>query len=254
MWLREAIKDWSRFRLGARATRSPPSTAAPKRWPDGRCSFASGPKSPVPSTSAACLERLRHHGHPDGNRWQDAARRERAVSLEGSARRRRWRRGGCDARDIRAIGRAARRARVEALTGIHFAAGKISLTITGSTLLANATGSTSALMTRHSVVATTTTSAPHDEALAWCPDRRRMGTTRTCYVSTRRWLRPSSGASFGVRSWRTRVLGVRASAQERRSWWVEPSSVNEDRAGRGGLGRSAIGHRQMSLSRKRNLK
>ena len=49
-------------------------------------------------------ERLRHHGHHDGDRWQDAARRERAVSLEGSARRRRWRRSGCDARDIRAIG------------------------------------------------------------------------------------------------------------------------------------------------------
>jgi hypothetical protein len=45
----------------------------------------------------------------------------------------------------------------------------MSLTITGSTLLANVTGSTSALMARHSVVATTTTSAPHYEALAWCP-------------------------------------------------------------------------------------
>jgi hypothetical protein len=56
----------------------------------------------------------------------------------------------------------------------------MSLTITGSTLLANVTGSTSALMARHSVVATTTTSAPHYEALAWCPDRRLMGTTRTC--------------------------------------------------------------------------
>jgi hypothetical protein len=32
------------------------------------------------------------------------------------------------------------------VTGIHLAAGKMSLTITGSTLLANVTGSTSALM------------------------------------------------------------------------------------------------------------
>jgi hypothetical protein len=53
------------------------------------------------------------------------------------------------------------------VTGIHLAAGKMSLTITGSTLLANVTGSNSALVSRHSVVATTTRSAPHYEALAW---------------------------------------------------------------------------------------
>jgi hypothetical protein len=35
-------------------------------------------------------------------------------------------------------------------------------------LLADVTGSTSALMARHSFVATTTTSAPHYEALSWC--------------------------------------------------------------------------------------
>ncbi len=34
--------------------------------------------------------------------WQDASRHERALSLEGSARRRRRRRGRCDARDVRA--------------------------------------------------------------------------------------------------------------------------------------------------------
>ena len=66
------------------------------------------PPSRIVWTNEEGGERLRHHGHLDGDRWQDAARRERALSLEGSARRRRWRRGGCDARDIRAIGRAAR--------------------------------------------------------------------------------------------------------------------------------------------------
>jgi hypothetical protein len=52
---------------------------------------------------------------------------------------------------------------------MHLAAGQMSLTITGRTLLANVTGSTSALMPRHSVAATTTKSAPNYEALAWCP-------------------------------------------------------------------------------------
>lgn len=47
------------------------------------------------------------------------------------------------------------------MTGIHLAAGQMSITITGSTLLANVTGSISALMARHSVAATTTRSAPH---------------------------------------------------------------------------------------------
>jgi hypothetical protein len=47
------------------------------------------------------------------------------------------------------------------VTDIHLVAGKMSLAITGSTLLADVTGSTSALMARHSFVATTTTSAPH---------------------------------------------------------------------------------------------
>jgi hypothetical protein len=55
------------------------------------------------------------------------------------------------------------------VTGIHLAAGQMALTITGSTLLANVTGSTSALMPRHSVAATTTGSAPHYEALACRP-------------------------------------------------------------------------------------
>ena len=43
----------------------------------------------------------------------DADRRQRGVSLEGSARRRRYRRGRGDARDVRAAGRTARRARVD---------------------------------------------------------------------------------------------------------------------------------------------
>jgi hypothetical protein len=45
----------------------------------------------------------------------------------------------------------------------------MSLRITGSTLLANITGSTPALLPRLSVVATTTRNAPHYEALAWRP-------------------------------------------------------------------------------------
>ena len=42
-WLREAIKRWSRFRLGAGYTFTT-IDAAPKRWPAGRCSSASGPR------------------------------------------------------------------------------------------------------------------------------------------------------------------------------------------------------------------
>jgi hypothetical protein len=45
------------------------------------------------------------------------------------------------------------------VTGIDLAAGKTSHTITVSTLPANVTGSTSALMPCHSVVATTTRSS-----------------------------------------------------------------------------------------------
>ena len=62
------------------------------------------PPSRIVWTNEEGGERLRHHGHPDGDRWQDAARRERAVFFGGSARRRRWRLGGCAARDVRAIG------------------------------------------------------------------------------------------------------------------------------------------------------
>ena len=50
----------------------------------------------------------RHHGDLRGKRRQDAAGHARALSLEGSARRRRHRGGGCDGRDVRATGRAAR--------------------------------------------------------------------------------------------------------------------------------------------------
>src|SRR5262245_22990954 len=55
-------------------------------------------------------ERLRDHRDLRGERRPDAARHERALSVQGSARRGRHRRGGRHARDVRATGRAARHA------------------------------------------------------------------------------------------------------------------------------------------------
>jgi hypothetical protein len=58
------------------------------------------------------------------------------------------------------------------VTGSHLAAGEMSLTITGSTLLANVTESTPAVMARHSVAATTTRARRTTEPLPDAPDRR----------------------------------------------------------------------------------
>ena len=66
------------------------------------------PHSRLVWTNEESDEGCRHHRDLRGKRRQDVAGHARALSLEGSSRRRGHRGGGCDGRDVRATGRVAR--------------------------------------------------------------------------------------------------------------------------------------------------